>query len=660
MGEFRITSSSSLEENKLVYSFRSEIAGNIPSKSVFDINQDEKGEHFFASDEKGQILATISMNSLDTGFSEDFFELLSLEKFLSIFARSSIVFVHSFFIRPEASRTIVFKELFFSAFEKIFSDNVQCIIAFCQPSLIRIFEYMGFRRYTDNFRTLNGLHGIPMFLLTDVRYIRQINSVFTRIHQKHGTSPEISYNSNAQAMIAGFSEFLSCMLPSSMTDDSWRHLATRISNISATPASEIFEGMTATEISRIIEQTTSLITKPNDKVFTKDTKQNIFLVLAGVFSEQTTEGALCLRRGTYGPGDVFGEISHVESGKRTSDIVCLIAGKISIIDEYCIDRIKTTDPTLAINLMKNLVQLMTERVEQTHFILQEKRFPISDDSTELFHGLQPIELTILLDLLPTKKILPGETIFKTGDPPGAAYLVISGEFEVLHGSNAKGQMQTPLITKVRPGDIVGELALIDMCPRSADVSSLVVTEAYEISRYTLDKLVQAYPILGQKLLMNFARLIARRIRETTNRLAAALGWSPTSDSKEMMDIDSSQFENLEAAFRSIISDYNTTGKVEKGYEKIQVAIRKKLKDEGYEFPILQMLELNILGSFAGWIDFIICEKKAGRDRLNDFARHLKLAFDSHCKKHTLSKQHALEITAGLANAVLALCDKPMS
>jgi CRP-like cAMP-binding protein len=60
-----------------------------------------------------------------------------------------------------------------------------------------------------------------------------------------------------------------------------------------------------------------------------------------------------------------------------------------------------------------------------------------------------------------KEFSAGETIFEEGDPGDVMYVILDGDIDV----RLKGQS----INMIGPGEIVGEMALIDSSPRSADV-----------------------------------------------------------------------------------------------------------------------------------------------------------------------------------------------
>ena len=111
------------------------------------------------------------------------------------------------------------------------------------------------------------------------------------------------------------------------------------------------------------------------------------------------------------------------------------------------------------------------------------------------------------------------TIFEEGAPAREMVVVLSGEFEVRKRGRDGGDAR---IATLRPGDVAGEMALIDIQPRSAAVKALgaaslvVLTHADLASLYNTDP--QAYTIL----IMNLAREISRRLRRVTGLLANLL------------------------------------------------------------------------------------------------------------------------------------------
>ena len=99
---------------------------------------------------------------------------------------------------------------------------------------------------------------------------------------------------------------------------------------------------------------------------------------------------------------------------------------------------------------------------------------------------------------------PGATIFNEGEPGDAAYIIESGEVEI--SILKRGEKQ--LIAVLQPGDVFGEMAIIDDGPRSATAKTTATTEALVIHRnYVHEKLDDTDP-----LLKFFLQTILERLR----------------------------------------------------------------------------------------------------------------------------------------------------
>ena len=81
--------------------------------------------------------------------------------------------------------------------------------------------------------------------------------------------------------------------------------------------------------------------------------------------------------------------------------------------------------------------------------------------------------------------------------------------------------QDHLLRTLKPGDCFGEMAVMDLCPRSASVRAVVDCTAIRISAANL------YQVYSQDLKqfaliqMNMGREVCRRLREANNRLFSA-------------------------------------------------------------------------------------------------------------------------------------------
>jgi diguanylate cyclase (GGDEF)-like protein len=99
----------------------------------------------------------------------------------------------------------------------------------------------------------------------------------------------------------------------------------------------------------------------------------------------------------------------------------------------------------------------------------------------------------------------GEVLFEQNDPGDGLYWIESGLLVVLHG-----QLNEPrLLTFRYPGQIVGEIALLDNAQRSATVAALSPTHLRYLSKEKFQGLLELIPGFGVEIM----RLLSARLRE---------------------------------------------------------------------------------------------------------------------------------------------------
>ena len=107
----------------------------------------------------------------------------------------------------------------------------------------------------------------------------------------------------------------------------------------------------------------------------------------------------------------------------------------------------------------------------------------------LFEGLSDQELQRLMDNAKPVSLREGEILMKQGDPGDAAYVVLKGGFEIQKQSG-------PSIIKIdvrKPGEIIGEMALLSNAPRSATVVAICDSATLCISQEAFENLLSTSP-----------------------------------------------------------------------------------------------------------------------------------------------------------------------
>ncbi|MGH3694135.1 MAG: Crp/Fnr family transcriptional regulator [Pseudonocardiaceae bacterium] len=105
---------------------------------------------------------------------------------------------------------------------------------------------------------------------------------------------------------------------------------------------------------------------------------------------------------------------------------------------------------------------------------------------------------------------PGQIIFHQGDPGDHLYAVIEGLVKVVFASERGDEM---VLNIMGPGEIFGELALLDGSPRSASIVVLQLTSVFVLPRGQLLELMSSNPALAD----GFLKLIGKLVRKLTEQ-----------------------------------------------------------------------------------------------------------------------------------------------
>ena len=119
------------------------------------------------------------------------------------------------------------------------------------------------------------------------------------------------------------------------------------------------------------------------------------------------------------------------------------------------------------------------------------------------------------DLMTIRRFDPGTTILRQGTSAVALYLLLEGEVEVTREPEEGGRAVT--LARLQPGDIFGEMAVLDDDTRSSSVTALTPSRCALLSRWELLQELRGHPDLALELI----RVLARRIRKMDERLATS-------------------------------------------------------------------------------------------------------------------------------------------
>lgn len=128
------------------------------------------------------------------------------------------------------------------------------------------------------------------------------------------------------------------------------------------------------------------------------------------------------------------------------------------------------------------------------------------ESIQLFSNLAPKEMTRVREAVQEITYTAGKEIFREGDSGDGLYIVKSGQVQISAVLNLGERV---VLARIAPGEVFGEMAVLDENPRSATALAEEATEVFFISRENLLQLLEHIP----RLSAYFVREISRRLRE---------------------------------------------------------------------------------------------------------------------------------------------------
>ena len=145
---------------------------------------------------------------------------------------------------------------------------------------------------------------------------------------------------------------------------------------------------------------------------------------------------------------------------------------------------------------------MAERVEQLAGI-------------ELLNGLKPPALELIAKVASEETHAVGTRIFRQGDTGDKLYLILEGRVRISREVPGMGE---EALAVLGPGQLFGEMALLDDSPRSADAVVHERCRLLTIPKDGFDDLLFLHKDLAYEVLWSIVRMLVRRLRETTDKL----------------------------------------------------------------------------------------------------------------------------------------------
>ena len=122
----------------------------------------------------------------------------------------------------------------------------------------------------------------------------------------------------------------------------------------------------------------------------------------------------------------------------------------------------------------------------------------------LLAGLSDADLDWLYQKTEPVSIPAGDILMREGDPAGDLYIIVDGEFEI----SKRSGLQNIAIAVRAPGEVLGEMALLDHSPRSATVRALRDSRLLKVPQDAFTQLLSSSSTAALAIL----RTVSQRLR----------------------------------------------------------------------------------------------------------------------------------------------------
>jgi CRP-like cAMP-binding protein len=145
----------------------------------------------------------------------------------------------------------------------------------------------------------------------------------------------------------------------------------------------------------------------------------------------------------------------------------------------------------------------------------------------VFGGIRADILEFLLPRCPIVEVRADAFFFRENDAADSMFVLEAGKVSVLKS----WRNEEYLLHTLGPGDCFGEMALMDLMPRSASVRAIEDCRAIQLSAASLYQVYEQDLEQFAMIQMNMGREVSRRLREADERLFRAKMGMPDADAQ---------------------------------------------------------------------------------------------------------------------------------
>lgn len=117
-----------------------------------------------------------------------------------------------------------------------------------------------------------------------------------------------------------------------------------------------------------------------------------------------------------------------------------------------------------------------------------------------------------------------EVILREGQRSGKVFVVLQGRLQVIASVDFDGRAIRPGFKELEPGDIFGELALLERAPHSATVTAISAGELAQVEADALAEFLEKHPETGHGFYRYLCEILVGRLQQTNRKMLSLLAW----------------------------------------------------------------------------------------------------------------------------------------
>lgn len=217
------------------------------------------------------------------------------------------------------------------------------------------------------------------------------------------------------------------------------------------------------------------------------------------------------RREPMRAGDVYGVDGLLQARRIPAQITCVQDGELVMVNRRALLQALSASAPLFTQVMgcvshwlKALTAELAEIEGAGSGRLSGEALKARLRRSEFFRHWDATHLDALRKQAEYRHLARGDLLFAHGDPGDAMFVILNGAMQIRF-HNGAGQYID--LATLREGESVGEMALIDDAPRSADAVALVDTELLCVNREGFSALLDHSPKLISALLVGLSSML---------------------------------------------------------------------------------------------------------------------------------------------------------